>query len=82
MEYYLEKTYCKTASMISNSCKAVAILAGQTAEVSTLAYEYGRNLVSVCTFLCRYPFIIFTNLNNFVQVFLDLTFLMCIWYIM
>ncbi|KAJ4758414.1 Geranyl diphosphate synthase [Rhynchospora pubera] len=44
MEYYLEKTYCKTASLISNSCKSVAILAGQTAEVAMLAYDYGRNL--------------------------------------
>ncbi|KAH7654328.1 geranyl diphosphate synthase protein [Dioscorea alata] len=44
MEYYLQKTYYKTASLISNSCKAVALLAGQTAEVSMLAYNYGRNL--------------------------------------
>ncbi|XP_066376015.1 solanesyl-diphosphate synthase 1, mitochondrial isoform X2 [Miscanthus floridulus] len=44
MEYYLQKTYYKTASLISNSCKAVAILAGHTAEVSMLACEYGRNL--------------------------------------
>ncbi|XP_008644892.2 solanesyl-diphosphate synthase 1, mitochondrial isoform X3 [Zea mays] len=44
MEYYLQKTYYKTSSLISNSCKAVAILAGHTAEVSVLAYEYGRNL--------------------------------------
>ncbi|AQK66058.1 Decaprenyl-diphosphate synthase subunit 1 [Zea mays] len=44
MEYYLQKTYYKTASLISNSCKAVAILAGHTTEVSVLAYEYGRNL--------------------------------------
>ncbi|OAY63552.1 Solanesyl-diphosphate synthase 1, mitochondrial [Ananas comosus] len=44
MEYYLQKTYYKTASLISNSCKAIALLAGQTAEVSILAYEYGRNL--------------------------------------
>ncbi|CAN1145693.1 Solanesyl diphosphate synthase 3, chloroplastic/mitochondrial [Linum perenne] len=44
MEYYMEKTYYKTASLISNSCKAVALLAGQTAEVATLAFEYGRNL--------------------------------------
>jgi len=49
MEYYLQKTYYKTASLISNSCKAVAVLAGHTAEVSMLAYEYGRNLV--CTIL-------------------------------
>lgn len=44
MEYYLQKTYYKTASLISNSCKAVALLAGQTAEVSVLAYNYGKNL--------------------------------------
>jgi geranyl diphosphate synthase len=44
MEYYLEKTYYKTASLISNSCKAVALVGGQTAEVSMLAYEYGKNL--------------------------------------
>uniref|UniRef100_A0ACD5T700 Uncharacterized protein n=1 Tax=Avena sativa TaxID=4498 RepID=A0ACD5T700_AVESA len=44
MEYYLQKTYYKTASLISNSCKCVAILTGHTADVSLLAYEYGRNL--------------------------------------
>ncbi|KAM7508318.1 hypothetical protein LguiA_018771 [Lonicera macranthoides] len=44
MEYYLQKTYYKTASLISNSCKAIALLGGQTAEVSMLAYEYGKNL--------------------------------------
>lgn len=48
MEYYMQKTYYKTASLISNSCKAIALLAGQSAEVSNLAYEYGKNLV--CTF--------------------------------
>ncbi|KAK7331001.1 hypothetical protein VNO77_25209 [Canavalia gladiata] len=44
MEYYMQKTYYKTASLISNSCKAIAILAGQTAEVAVLAFEYGKNL--------------------------------------
>ncbi|XP_057517010.1 solanesyl-diphosphate synthase 1, mitochondrial-like isoform X2 [Amaranthus tricolor] len=44
MQYYLEKTYYKTASLISNSCKAIALLAGQTTEVATLAFEYGKNL--------------------------------------
>ncbi|GAV75007.1 polyprenyl_synt domain-containing protein [Cephalotus follicularis] len=44
MEYYMEKTYYKTASLISNSCKAIALLAGQTAEVATLASDYGKNL--------------------------------------
>jgi len=60
MEYYLQKTYYKTASLISNSCKAVAILAGHTAEVSVLAYEYGRNLV--CKTSLHYPFLF---LNSF-----------------
>ncbi|QCD81495.1 geranyl diphosphate synthase [Vigna unguiculata] len=44
MEYYMQKTYYKTASLISNSCKAIAILAGQTTEVAILAFEYGKNL--------------------------------------
>ncbi|XP_022715485.1 solanesyl diphosphate synthase 3, chloroplastic/mitochondrial isoform X2 [Durio zibethinus] len=44
MEYYMQKTYYKTASLISNSCKAIALLAGQTAEVAMLAFEYGKNL--------------------------------------
>uniref|UniRef100_A0A0D9X6B5 Uncharacterized protein n=1 Tax=Leersia perrieri TaxID=77586 RepID=A0A0D9X6B5_9ORYZ len=44
MDYYLQKTYYKTAALISNSCKAVAVLAGQTVEVATLAYQYGRHL--------------------------------------
>ncbi|XP_068650179.1 solanesyl-diphosphate synthase 1, mitochondrial-like isoform X2 [Aristolochia californica] len=44
MENYLQKTYCKTASLISNSCQAIAVLAGQTAEVSKFASDYGRNL--------------------------------------
>nr|ASQ40926.1 geranyl pyrophosphate synthase 1 [Pelargonium graveolens] len=44
LEHYMQKTYYKTASLISNSCKAIALLAGQTAEVSMLAYEYGKNL--------------------------------------
>ncbi|KAH7568539.1 hypothetical protein JRO89_XS06G0012500 [Xanthoceras sorbifolium] len=44
MEYYMQKTYYKTASLISNSCKAIALLAGQTSEVAVLAFEYGKNL--------------------------------------
>ncbi|CAN6689476.1 unnamed protein product [Malus baccata var. baccata] len=44
MEFYIQKTYFKTASLISNSCKAIAVLAGHTTEVATLAYDYGKNL--------------------------------------
>nr|KAJ0197639.1 hypothetical protein LSAT_V11C700361870 [Lactuca sativa] len=59
MDYYLQKTYYKTASLISNSCKSIALLTGQTTEVAMLAYEYGKNLVSIVlgnsesqTYLC------------------------------
>ncbi|GFQ07743.1 solanesyl diphosphate synthase 3 chloroplastic/mitochondrial [Phtheirospermum japonicum] len=44
MEYYMRKTYYKTASLISLSCKAIALVAENPQEVSTLAYEYGKNL--------------------------------------
>ncbi|MCL7023117.1 hypothetical protein MKW94_014896 [Papaver nudicaule] len=44
MDQYMRKTYYKTASLIANSCKSIAILAGQTTEVAMLAYDYGRNL--------------------------------------
>ncbi|KAE8696328.1 Solanesyl diphosphate synthase 3 [Hibiscus syriacus] len=44
MEYYMQKTYYKTASLISNSCEAIALLAGQTIDVAMLAFEYGKNL--------------------------------------
>ncbi|KAK4349422.1 hypothetical protein RND71_032177 [Anisodus tanguticus] len=44
IEYYMQKTYYKTVSLISNSCKSIALLAGHTAEVSKLAFDYGKNL--------------------------------------
>lgn len=44
MEYYLEKTFYKTASLMANSCKAIALLAGQPGGVAMFAYDYGRNL--------------------------------------
>jgi len=44
MDYYLQKTYYKTAALISNCCKAIAVITGQTAEVQALAYQYGRHL--------------------------------------
>lgn len=43
-EYYLDKTYFKTASLIAKSCQASAILGGHDRQVSDLAYEYGRNI--------------------------------------
>lgn len=43
-EYYLEKTYLKTASLIAKSCRAAAVLGGCEAEVVEQAYEYGRSV--------------------------------------
>jgi hexaprenyl-diphosphate synthase len=42
--YYLQKTYLKSASLISKSCRAAAILGGSTPEVVEAAYLYGKNL--------------------------------------
>ncbi|CAL1526618.1 unnamed protein product [Lymnaea stagnalis] len=42
--HYLKKTYKKTASLIANTCKAVAILGQCDEEMSELAYQYGKNL--------------------------------------
>ncbi|KAJ3057440.1 coq1 putative hexaprenyl diphosphate synthase [Rhizophlyctis rosea] len=43
-EYYMEKTYLKTASLIAKSCRAAAVLGGCTADVAEAAYNYGKNL--------------------------------------
>jgi len=43
-EYYLQKTYLKSASLISKSCRAAALLGGSTQEVADAAYLYGKNL--------------------------------------
>jgi all-trans-nonaprenyl-diphosphate synthase len=42
MEAYLEKTYCKTASLMANSAKAAGLLSGVSAEVAENLYRYGR----------------------------------------
>ncbi|MCL7045241.1 hypothetical protein MKW94_028378 [Papaver nudicaule] len=44
MDRYMKKTFYKTASLIANCCKAIALLADRETEVATLAYNYGRNL--------------------------------------
>ncbi|KAI9020090.1 solanesyl pyrophosphate synthase [Phycomyces nitens] len=43
-DYYMEKTYMKTGSLIAQSCKASAVLGGSTHEVSGIAYTFGRHL--------------------------------------
>ncbi|KAI5863836.1 hexaprenyl pyrophosphate synthase [Durotheca rogersii] len=42
--YYLQKTYLKTASLISKSCRAAALLGRTDAATVEAAYSYGRNL--------------------------------------
>lgn len=42
--HYLTKTYKKTASLIANGCKSVAILNGADARIQEIAFQYGRNI--------------------------------------
>lgn len=44
VSYYLQKTYLKTASLISKSCRAAALLGNTDAATVDAAYSYGRNL--------------------------------------
>lgn len=42
--YYLQKTYLKSASLISKSCRAAALLGGSDNVTVEAAYSYGKNL--------------------------------------
>lgn len=44
LDFYARKTFFKTASLMANSCKAIAVLGGQSAAVAQLAHDYGRHL--------------------------------------
>ena len=44
IERYIEKSYYKTASLIGNSAKAVALLGGHSSETSEIAERFGRHL--------------------------------------
>ncbi|KAL5410566.1 hypothetical protein PMIN03_005339 [Paraphaeosphaeria minitans] len=44
LTYYLQKTYLKSASLISKSCRAAAILRGNSPEVVEASYQYGKNI--------------------------------------
>ena len=43
-EYYIHKSYLKTASLMSKSCRAAAVLSGARDQIVEAAYIYGRNL--------------------------------------
>lgn len=44
LNYYLQKTYLKTASLISKSCRAAALLGNADSQTVEAAYAYGKNL--------------------------------------
>ncbi|AQZ17644.1 COQ1 (YBR003W) [Zygosaccharomyces parabailii] len=46
-DYYLHKTYLKTAALISKSCRSAAILSGADRSVIDQCYEFGRN-IGIC----------------------------------
>ncbi|ODV98207.1 hypothetical protein PACTADRAFT_37494 [Pachysolen tannophilus NRRL Y-2460] len=43
-EYYIHKTYLKTASLMSKSARSAAILSGAQLDVVENCYQFGRNL--------------------------------------
>ncbi len=54
MGHYLQKSYCKTASLMANSCRAIAVLGGHTEEVRlrSRALHLGR-LSTACGSVCH-----------------------------
>ena len=44
LSYYLHKTYLKSASLISKSCRAAALLGNSAPEIVEAAYLYGKNI--------------------------------------
>ena len=44
LSYYLQKTYLKSASLISKSCRAAALLGQSSPKVVEASYQYGRSL--------------------------------------
>jgi len=44
LDYYLTKTYMKTASLIAKSCRASVVLGNGTEHMANAAYNYGKNI--------------------------------------
>jgi geranyl diphosphate synthase len=44
LEFYLHKSFLKTASLVSNSCRSAAVLAGGGGAAAEAAADYGRHL--------------------------------------
>jgi len=43
-DQYLHKTYLKTSSLITNSCRSTAILSGADSNIVNIATDFGKNL--------------------------------------
>ena len=43
VDYYMTKSFYKTASLMANSCRSVAVLQGYDEEVQDIAFEYGKH---------------------------------------
>ncbi|EGC30569.1 hypothetical protein DICPUDRAFT_157686 [Dictyostelium purpureum] len=43
-DHYLKKTYLKTGSLITNSCRSAAILSGADQNIVNISTEFGKNL--------------------------------------
>lgn len=44
LEYYIHTAYLKTASLMSKSCRATAVLSGARENIVEACYQFGRNL--------------------------------------
>jgi len=44
LDYYLQKTFCKTASLMANACKSAALLGDYPKELVDASYRYGKHL--------------------------------------
>lgn len=64
-DYYIEKAYMKTGSLIAQSCKASAVLAGCSRDVTQHTYDYGKNLgiaFQVCIFFLLFELVLIISL--------------------
>eukprot|EP00945_MAST-04E_sp_MAST-4E-sp1_P008548 g8548.t1 len=43
-DYYMQKNFYKTGSLMANSCRAAAVLEGHSLETQEIVFDYGRSL--------------------------------------
>ncbi len=67
MEHYVQKSFFKTASLMANSCQAVAILGDGDEATAQVAYTYGRSLGLAFQVRCRSSFLRFAQPVHFAQ---------------